>query len=144
MKEPMKPLRILTTAGALLGAGTLNTFAASGPPARYVEGELLVKFGGGPHSTTAERARATLKHEVRHNFDFIGWQHIRLPRGMTVEEALVRYRNLPGVLAVEPNGLEPAIQPPIWPAPVGGGAGSVAQPNDPMFSQQWGLARIDA
>ena len=53
-------------------------------PDGYVEGELLVKFQGGPKSQAARNAKSALKHEVQRDFDFIGWQHIRLPAGMAV------------------------------------------------------------
>jgi subtilisin family serine protease len=101
-------------------------------PDGYVEGELLVKFQGGPKSQAARNAKSALKHEVQRDFDFIGWQHIRLPAGMAVEEALVRYRKLPNVLAVEPNyvgRLEPSDS---------------GVPNDPLFNGQWALTKISA
>jgi hypothetical protein len=113
---------------------------------RHVEGELLVKFKGGPRGPEAEQARGRMRHEVRRHFDFIGWQQIRLPKGMTVEEGLARYRDQPGVEAVEPNGVlqrrgmaarSEASQ--FVAAGVGTGL-----PNDPIFPQQWSLAKIGA
>lgn len=52
-----------------------------------------------------------MKHDVKRNFDRLGWQHIRLPKGMTVEEGLAKYQKPPNVLAVEPNGFEQIVDP---------------------------------
>jgi subtilisin family serine protease len=46
-----------------------------------------------------------------------------------VEEALIRYRNHPGVLAVQPNHVSAALR---------------TVPNDPLLSHQWSLAPIQA
>src|SRR5512144_3106117 len=51
---------------------SLFAAAQAAPPPLHVEGELLVKFSGGPRSLTAERARQAMKHEVKRNFEFIG------------------------------------------------------------------------
>jgi hypothetical protein len=139
----MKVNQILLTISAVFV--TLIATAQPNPPARplprYVEGELLVKFAGGARGAMAEQARGRMKHEVKRHFNFIGWQQIRLPHGMTVEEGLARYRNLPGVEAVEPNGVIEGFKP--VPNPVENGfapASARAIPNDPMFTNQWGLA----
>jgi len=95
----------------ILLATSVNTLAQpepAGPKApRYVEGELLVKFKGGPKGEAAGRVKNALKHTVKRDFDAIGWQHIQLPPGLTVEEVPARYKNDPDVLAVEPNYLLP-------------------------------------
>src|SRR3989442_15486151 len=54
---------------------------AQGP--KFVEGELLVKFRDGPRGRGAAQAEQALGHEVRHRFDRIGWQHIRIRPGQT-------------------------------------------------------------
>lgn len=103
--------------------------AANRPP--YVEGDLLVKFRGGPRSEAAARAKSTFKHTVKRDFEHIGWQHIQLAPGMSVEKALARYQQDPDVLAAEPNGFMHAL-------------GDLVIPNDPFFPRQWGLAAIGA
>jgi thermitase len=98
-------------------------------PASYVEGELLVKFLGGP----AKPQIATSPHVVAgatvlRRFAAFGWEHVRLPEGMTVGQGIKAYLALPGVLAAEPNyTLELA-----------------AKPNDPLLGSQWGLRAIRA
>ncbi|MBN2506791.1 MAG: immunoglobulin domain-containing protein [Verrucomicrobia bacterium] len=70
----------------------------------------------------------------------MGWQHIQLPRGWSVAEALERYRRHPDVLEAEPNLL------------LGVHAMSTVTvsnviPNDPLYAtngQQWVLERIGA
>lgn len=131
--------------GALVWAAitTIPTDTRAGLPP-HVEGDLLVKFRGGPRGEAAARVQAAMRHEVKRHFDFIGWQHIRLPAGMSVEEGLARYRNLPGVMAVEPNGIEVGIQLPPGGRVFAAEAVGNVRPNDPMLSQQWGLHQIGA
>ena len=117
-----------------------NASAAPAAP-RHIEGELLVKFRGGPRSAAAEHARGLMKHEVKRNFKRIGWQHIRLPAGMSVEEAMTRYGRLPNVLAVEPNVLMEMDDSPTVSVPNLMGTSSI--PNDPRFGQQWNLRLLE-
>jgi thermitase len=55
---------------------------------------------------------------------------VKVPRLWTVDQTLAFYRSLPGVVYAEPNYV--AAQ------------NGLAAPNDYYFSQQWGLAKIDA
>jgi thermitase len=106
--------------------------AVTVPPSEYVEGELLVKFADGTFSRQADQANARIGAQVLRAFPACGWQHVRLPSGMTVQMALAAYLALPEVAAAEPNYyFEPA-------------AGSDSPPDDPLLDSQWGLARIAA
>ena len=102
--------------------------AALTPP--HVEGELLVKFEGGASSSFALAANAQIGASVAEDIPFIGWQHVRLPKGMTVGEALEQYRKLPGVVAAQPNYIYHLD----------------ATPNDPSFTQaqMYGMFKIQA
>lgn len=122
-------------AAALLGATAPAPAAPPPASARYVEGELLVKFRGGPRSDQAAQARQTFQHDVLRHFDRVGWQHVRLPAGLSVTRALADYPRHPGVLAAEPNYVFHLALASSGPGPV---------PNDPQFGQQWALARIGA
>jgi hypothetical protein len=121
---------LFLTSGMLLLTGYVTSAQQIDPVRRHVEGELLVKFRGGTKGAEARAARARLGHKVKRDFDLIGWQHMQLPRAMSVGQALQHYRALPEVLAVEPNGFLKF-------------SGST-MPNDPMFSQQWALRNINA
>lgn len=113
----------------------LLTCGAGPSPFRYVEGELLVKFRGGPRGEAAAQAQRAFQHEVKRHFDQVGWQHIQLPPGQTVADALGRYQQHAAVLAVEPNYLHEVV-------PLSGEGGML--PSDLRFSEQWALARIGA
>jgi subtilisin family serine protease len=112
---------------------------------RRVEGELLVKFRAGSRGTAAVRSKASFHHEVRRQFDHVGWQQIRLPRGLTIEEALAHYRNSADVLAAEPNLAGQAVEGlPEFSAASTLAAPASGTPNDPQFPNQWALARVEA
>jgi subtilisin family serine protease len=97
----------------------------------HVEGELLVKLVAAsikePQSLTVqaiERSGA----KVVNDFSAIGWQHIRLPQGMSVAQAIAFYEKLPGVAAAQPNFIYHAA----------------VTPNDPGFGSLYGLNNIQA
>src|SRR5262245_46032757 len=142
-------MKMKAMASMFISGNLLTSFwqaAESHPPAAsFVEGELLVKFRGGPRGAAAEHARQTLGHKVKRDFEFIGWQHIRLPHGITVKEGLARYRQLTGVLAVEPNATMQAHEPLRAPAAFAAAGMPVPpRPDDPFFSQQYALAKIES
>src|ERR1043166_6233002 len=112
-------------------------------PGKYMEGQLLLKFKDGPKGVAARDAKAAMRHEVIRDFEFVGWQHVRLPAGMSITEALARYKALPNVLAAEPNYLYQAVTSDSIGTPEEAGSVSVA-PNDPLFGDQWPLAKISA
>jgi subtilisin family serine protease len=131
------PLRALLGRLAAVSLLLAPVFASGAAPlpTRYVEGELLVKFRGGPHGLPAVLAQRAFQHQVKRYFDSVGWQYIQLPPGQTVAEALARYRQHGDVLAVEPNYLHEVV---LMSTPAG------VIPNDPLFTNQWGLLKIGA
>ena len=104
-----------------LDVGSLN------PKADYVPGELLVKY------KTQFRAGASSFYKNNWNistirtFKSIGCQQVKLPQGMTVEQALDMYRNDPDVEYAEPNYLYQAS----------------FVPNDPMYNKQWNMKMLN-
>ena len=104
---------------------------ARGP--KWVEAELMVKFRDGPRGLGAAQAEQALGHEVRHRFDRIGWQHIRIKPGQSQQEALARLRQRPDVIAAEPNY--------VFQLRV---ADTNNVPNDPRFNEQWAFGKIGA
>ena len=92
--------------------------------ATYVPGELLVKYKDSVRSVAAEYFRSRWRVSTLRSFRRIGVQHVKLPRDMTVEEALEIYRSDPDVEYAEPNYL-------LY--------GTARTPNDKFFSELWGL-----
>ncbi len=89
----------------------------------YVPGELLVKFTPAVRIAASADYRARMGVSSLKTYEITGAQHIKLPEGMTVEEALEIYRNDPDVEYAEPNYYRYAT----------------ATPNDPSFGLLWGL-----
>jgi len=79
----------------------------------YRDGVLLVKWQDGPESYAAAAGNAVIGSTVKRNFNAIGWQHVRLPEGMSVRDGMEAYRALGTVLAVEPDGTIEPILPPV-------------------------------
>jgi hypothetical protein len=92
----------------------------------YVEGELLVRY----KPTTPMSVRKTLsqKHELKplRTFSRLGIHHVKLPEGMTVEEAIKRLKLEKHVAHVEPNYRRKAH----------------TTPDDPQWPSQWALQKI--
>jgi hypothetical protein len=61
--------------------------------ATYVPGELLVKYKPSVRTVAAEYFRSRWRVSTLRSFRRIGVQHVKLPRDMTVEEALEMLRN---------------------------------------------------
>jgi subtilisin family serine protease len=115
-----------------------------------VAGELLLKIEGGPHSAASRQAQALHGYTVRKVYPYIGWQLVKIPVGITVQEAVTEYSQDAAVAAVEPNFL-------IRPANLAGASSAGTRPtgmrkngleplipSDPWFSQQWALTNISA
>lgn len=96
----------------------------------YVEGELLVKFKSGTASLFASRANEEIGARVLENFSDLGWQRVKLPENLSVEQAAARYSLLEDVEFAQPNYYYHLL----------------ATPNDPQFPNagMWGLAKISA
>jgi thermitase len=94
----------------------------------YVDGEILVKYKDGTASPVALNANRQIGATVIQEFSEIGWQHIKLPENLTVEQALINYRNFAGVEFAQPNYIY-----------------SVAlTPNDPQYGSLYGMTKIGA
>ena len=69
--------------------------------ATYVPGELLVKYKPSFGAAATEYFRSRMGVYTLEHFKRIGVQHVKLPQGMSVEEALEIYRSDPDVEYVE-------------------------------------------
>lgn len=95
---------------------------------KYADGELLVKFKNGTASSAAVEAANEIGASVLERFPELKWQRIKLPAGMSVERAVLRYKNMAEVEAVQPNFYYRLAAP----------------PNDTRFSELYGLTKISA
>jgi subtilisin family serine protease len=91
--------------------------------AAYVAGELLVKYKPSVDVTATEYYRTHWGISTLRTLRTIGVRHLKLPKGMTVKEALEIYKNDPDVEYAEPNYYRYAT----------------ATPNDTEFDNLWGL-----
>ena len=92
----------------------------SAATARYVPGEVLVKFK--PAAVAQHAAMvATLGHTVLAHLDQFGWTHVKLGAGQSVTEALAAYQSDSNVEAAQPNYIYHAT----------------AVPNDTQYGQLW-------
>ncbi|MEW6213640.1 MAG: S8 family serine peptidase [Nitrospirota bacterium] len=87
------------------------------------KGELLVKFKSGMSKTVAQSLHRATGSTVKRGFRFINVEHVRLPHGFSVEDAIRLYRADPNVEYAEPNYI-------VRKAHI---------PNDPNFTLQWAL-----
>jgi subtilisin family serine protease len=101
---------------------------SGGPLAPHVLDELLIKIA---KNTAGDSIRAThrrLGARVVEELAQGRWQRVKLPEGVSVDEALSVYAETPGVAAAQPNyiyGIDNA-------------------PNDPRFSELYGMSKINA
>ncbi len=104
--------------------------AAQKSPTRqaYVADELLVQFADTNARRAAQSAHAQLGATVLREFTFAAWQHVRLPKGLSVAAALARYKQMPGVVSAQPNFFYTVA----------------ATPNDALYAQQYGPVKIQA
>jgi len=99
---------------------------SSGQPSKgpaYVPGELLVKYRPSIRAAATEFYRTQWGISTLRTFRTIGVQHLKLPKELTVEEALEIYKNDPDVEYAEPNYYRYIT----------------ATPNDTNFGRLWGL-----
>jgi thermitase len=96
----------------------------------HVPGELLVKFKDGTVSGAARSSHQSTGASILEEFPTIGWQRIKLPKGMSVERAVAKYSGMDGVEYVQPNYYYHLL----------------ATPNDPSFpaTGMYGLGKIAA
>ncbi|HUU21741.1 MAG TPA: S8 family peptidase [Phycisphaerae bacterium] len=109
---------------ALLFAGAGDANAA--PKKEFVAGEVLVKFKSG-YDGPGAKAIEELGGRLLEKLSRIDVSRVKLPGGMTVEQALARLSKLPFVEYAEPNLI---LKPTAW------------APSDPRWDEQWGMRTI--
>ncbi len=91
--------------------------------AKYVPGEVLVKFKKGMAASKIHVLHNALGATKIKEIGYIGVQHIKLPHSVSVEEAVKYYKADPDVEYAEPNYIVKAT----------------IIPNDTRFHEQWSL-----
>jgi thermitase len=94
----------------------------------YVKDELLVKFKDGTASRAAIETHQLTGARVVEEFPELGWQRIKLPKGMSVLNAENRYKHFDGIETAQPNYYYHLL----------------ATPNDAQFSAMYGMTKISA
>jgi subtilisin family serine protease len=94
----------------------------------YKEGELLVKFKSGTTSASSLKINQAIGASVTKKFTIVpNLEHINLPKGLSVKDAIIHYMSDPNVEYAEPNYIIHAF---------------FNIPNDTYFGQQWALRNI--
>lgn len=94
--------------------------------AAYQDGELLVRFSkaAAGSAVRAQTLAAAGGGQVTREFTLVpGLTVVKLPEGTALTDALARFNQTPGILYAQPNYQHKALR----------------TPNDPQFSQLWGL-----
>ena len=97
----------------------------------FVDGELLVKFAPAVPIASRDAMLAGRGASRLRRFGVLNIDHVRLPRGLSMQAAIAMLQSLPGVEAVQPN----YIRRPVQSAP----------PDDPFWldGSLWGLQKIE-
>jgi subtilisin family serine protease len=91
--------------------------------AEYVPGEILVKFKDSSDIASINSLHSNIGSVRKKRFKSVRVHHIKLPDGMSVEEAIEYYSQDPNVEYAEPNYI----------------VHITTTPDDPNFSNLWGL-----
>ncbi len=96
---------------------------------KYREGELLVKFRGGVLAASSLKTHQALGATSLRRYALVpNLEHVKLPQGLSVRDGIIKYMSDPTVEYAEPNYIRRAS----------------VTPNDPFFSQQYALPKINA
>lgn len=96
----------------------------------FVDGEVLVKFKSGTKSSSIAQTNALMGASLLETLGDLDWVRVKIPEGMTVEEAIGQYKKYGEIEAAQPNFYYRLM----------------ATPNDPQYpnSGMYGLGKISA
>lgn len=117
-------LPTILTALLLLSLFVLSPGPLLARDAQYVPGEVLVKFKAGTLEKDAANLHSTLKTSKKKELRKLKLHHVKLPKQMSVEEAVRKYKQDPSVEYAEPNYLVHAF---------------ATTPDDTSYGLLWGL-----
>jgi subtilisin family serine protease len=128
--------RWIGTATVLVVAALMATMSAQGPTQspgpEYVPGELIVVYRPATTQTRRDAIVSARAARVVRRYSQLDMDHLRLPPGADLDRAMTALRANPEVLGVQANFVRHAI------------AVTPVIPNDPFWSQMWGLMKIQA
>lgn len=125
------PAAFAAAGGTGSPARDLGAILAEAESGQYRAGELLVKFKSGSSCAQPRRVHQATNATVLKRLAAVEVEHVQLPPGLGVKDAIRQYMQDPDVEYAEPNYLFA-----ISPIPV--------IPDDPFFGLQWGPSRISA
>ena len=91
------------------------------------EGELLVKFKSGVIGISSTKIHQAIGASVTKRFTIPNLEHVKLPEGLSVKDAILQYMSDPNVEYAVPNYMIRALS--VTPV----------EPNDTYFLNQWAL-----
>ena len=94
----------------------------------YADGELLVKYKNGAASASAFSMNAQIGATVLEEFPDLGWQRVKLPANLSVNQALSSYKSSAAVEIAQPNFYYHLL----------------STTNDARFSELYGMQKIFA
>jgi subtilisin family serine protease len=105
--------------------GWTSSFGSGSPPLadkQYIDNQVIIKFAAGAKSDQQAQIRSQMGATTLKNLNMIGAELLQV-KDMTVEEAVLQFKNDPLVEYIEPNYLLHVDN----------------IPNDPYFNQLWGM-----
>jgi subtilisin family serine protease len=119
--------KLVIAALALVVSSAVGSFSQD-KDGTFVPDEVLVKVEA---SNAGIRSAARLEvsgAKIVERFAELRWQRVKIPSGMTVNDAIERYRKIEGVVSVQPNFYYHLL----------------ATPNDAQFGSLYGMTKISA
>lgn len=108
------------------GRSSLHAPMSRAQRIKYKSDELLVKFKAGTSDQSSKSVHGRRGGALLKEFPRLRLHHVKLKKGMSLEEALKEYRAEPEVEYAEPNFVYSIKQ----------------QPDDPIFGEQWALQNL--
>ena len=98
----------------------------------FVKGELLVKFATDTPEKSVRFANRAIGATVLESLGDLDWQRVRLPDGLSVDDAIEKYKNLENVEYAQPNFYYHLLTTPNDPQFVNGGMYGLTQISAPL------------
>jgi subtilisin family serine protease len=106
---------------------SVQSVLAGAEKGTYREGEIIVKLKSGVRTVSSLRTHQALGATVIRRLSLLNADHVKLPHGVTVRDAIIQYMQDPDVEYAEPNYIR-SVRSTV--------------PNDPLFTLQWELRNV--